>query len=136
MEFPGAPRLLGHSDGDVVLHAVADALLGGAGLGDLGRLFPADLRTPAGIASGVLIETVVRNVTDAGYRIGSVDVTIEAARPRLGDLLDTIRDSIACLLGVESAAVSVKASTGNLIGAEGAGRAIAAEVAVVLEALD
>ncbi len=133
IEFPGAPRLVGHSDGDVVLHAVADALLGAAGLGDLGRLFPQDARTPAGIASGRLLEAVVERVAEAGYRIGSVDVTIEGARPRLGDRLMAIRDAIAALLTVDVDAVSVKASTGNLIGAEGGGRAISAEAVAILQ---
>jgi 2-C-methyl-D-erythritol 2,4-cyclodiphosphate synthase len=133
IEFPRAPRLAGHSDGDVVLHAVADALLGAAGMGDLGRLFPPDARTPAGIASSRMLETVVGRVVGAGYGIGSVDVTIEAARPRLGDRLPAIRDAIAALLGIDAAAVSVKASTGNLIGAEGGGRAISAEAVTTLD---
>lgn len=131
----GAPRLHGHSDGDVALHAVADALLGACGLGDLGRLFPADASTPAGVASSVLLGAVVARVRSAGYRPASVDVTIVAARPRLGDRLDQMRDAIAGLLGVEPGQVNVKASTGNLEGWEGAGRGISASaVAVVLAA--
>ena len=80
----GAPRLYGHSDGDVVLHALADALLGAAGLGDLGRLFPADGRTPRGIASTELLAEVRGRVEAAGWRPAAVDLTIVAARPRLG----------------------------------------------------
>ena len=95
VEFDGAPRLQGHSDGDVVLHAVADALLGAAGLGDLGRLFPADRRTRRGIASAALLSDVVERVTRAGIRPTHVDVTIVAARPRLGPRLDEIRNRIA-----------------------------------------
>lgn len=123
-----APRLHGHSDGDVVLHALADALLGAAGLGDLGGLFPADERTPRGIASSVLLETVLVRLADRGLHPGTADVTILAARPRLGDRLEEIRGSLAVLLAVERDRVNVKASTGNLDGMEGAGRGISARV--------
>ena len=122
----GAPRLHGHSDGDVALHAVCDALLGAAGLGDLGRIFPAGPETPAGIASGELVAEVVRRIGAEGWRVGNVDLTITAARPRLGAHLDAMRDAIAGLIGVPASAVNVKASSGNLLGDEGAGRAISA----------
>ncbi len=122
----GAPALAGHSDGDVVLHAVADALLGAAGQGDLGRLFPSDDRTPRNIASTRLLGEVVARLAAAGLRPASVDVTIIGARPRLGSHLDAMRDAIAGELAVDPARVNVKASTGNLAGDEGAGRAIAA----------
>jgi 2-C-methyl-D-erythritol 4-phosphate cytidylyltransferase/2-C-methyl-D-erythritol 2,4-cyclodiphosphate synthase len=124
----GAPRLSGHSDGDVVLHALADALLGAAGLGDLGRLFPADSRTPRGVASTALIAEVRRRVEAAGWRPAALDLTIIAARPRLERYLDPMRDAIAGSLGLASGAVNVKASTGNLDGSEGAGRGISALV--------
>ena len=126
VELPDAPRLSGHSDGDVALHAIADALLGAARLGDLGRLFPADERTPRGIDSGVLLGEIVAKLAAHGLRPAALDVTILAARPRLGARLDEIRANIADLVGVPESAVSVKASTGNLIGAEGEGRAISA----------
>jgi 2-C-methyl-D-erythritol 4-phosphate cytidylyltransferase / 2-C-methyl-D-erythritol 2,4-cyclodiphosphate synthase len=126
LEFAGAPRLHGHSDGDAALHATADALLGAAGLGDLGRLFPADDRTPRGIASKELVRSVVATLAEAGLRPVSVDLTIVAARPRLGARLDEMRLVIARLLGIPPDAVSAKASTGNLGGPEGEGRAIAA----------
>jgi 2-C-methyl-D-erythritol 4-phosphate cytidylyltransferase/2-C-methyl-D-erythritol 2,4-cyclodiphosphate synthase len=126
--IPTAPRLHGHSDGDVVLHALADALLGAAGLGDLGRLFPADERTPRGVDSGVLLRDVVARLAERGLRAATVDVTILGARPRLGARLDDIRDTIAALLGVDGDRVNVKGSTGNLAGMEGAGRGISARV--------
>lgn len=129
----GAPRLHGHSDGDVALHAVADALLGAAGLGDLGRLFPADARTPRGIASTELLREVVARLRGAGYRPSSVDVTVLGARPRLADRLDAMRDTIADLLGLPASAVNVKASTGNLAGMEGAGRGISARAVAQVE---
>jgi 2-C-methyl-D-erythritol 4-phosphate cytidylyltransferase / 2-C-methyl-D-erythritol 2,4-cyclodiphosphate synthase len=127
IELQGAPRLHGHSDGDVALHAVADALLGASGLGDLGRLFPSDDRTPRDIASAELLRAVVHRLLAAGMRPISVDVVIIGARPRLGARLDAMRDTIAGLLGVPVAAVNVKASSGNLAGMEGAGRGIAAQ---------
>jgi 2-C-methyl-D-erythritol 2,4-cyclodiphosphate synthase len=128
----GAPRLSGHSDGDVVLHAIADALLGAAGLGDLGRLFPADSRTPRGVPSKELVTAVRERVAAAGWRPASVDLTIIAARPRLDRHLDAMRDAIAGLLELDRAAVNVKASTGNLDGSEGAGRGISALVVATL----
>jgi 2-C-methyl-D-erythritol 2,4-cyclodiphosphate synthase len=122
----GAPRLAGHSDGDVALHAVADALLGAAGLGDLGRLFPADSRTPAGVDSRILLSSVAENVRRAGFIPANVDVTIVAGRPKLAGRLPSMEDVIAAALGVDPSAVNVKASTGNLGGPEGAGRTISA----------
>jgi len=118
--------LSGHSDGDVALHAVADALLGAAGLGDLGRLFPADSRTPAGIDSRVLLAGVAQQVRAAGWVPGNVDVTIVAGRPKLSPLLPAMGEAIAAALGVPAATVNVKASSGNLAGPEGAGRSISA----------
>lgn len=119
-----APALYGHSDGDAALHAVADALLGAAGLGDLGRHHPPDARTPRGVSSSELLASVVARLHEAGWRPESVDLTIIAGRPRLGDQLDAMRAAIAGLLGLAADAVNVKASTGNLSGDAGAGRAI------------
>jgi 2-C-methyl-D-erythritol 4-phosphate cytidylyltransferase/2-C-methyl-D-erythritol 2,4-cyclodiphosphate synthase len=126
IEVPGGYRLHGHSDGDVALHAVADSLLGAAGMGDLGRLFPAGPSTPRGIASTELLAAVARRLADAGWRVTSLDLTIVGARPRLGGLLDEMRNAIAAILDVPVETVSVKASTGNLAGMEGAGRGITA----------
>ena len=133
IEIAGAPRLAGHSDGDVVLHAVADALLGAACQGDLGRLFPADARTPRGVASDLLLADVVARVEGAGFRPVSVDVVVIGARPKLGANLDLMRAAIAGLLGLDENAVNVKASTGNLAGDEGAGRSISARAVATLE---
>jgi 2-C-methyl-D-erythritol 4-phosphate cytidylyltransferase/2-C-methyl-D-erythritol 2,4-cyclodiphosphate synthase len=135
VEIAGAPALAGHSDGDVVLHALADALLGATSLGDLGSVFPADERTPLGIASTVLVEEVRRRVESAGWRPASVDLTIIAARPRLGAQIGPMREAIAALLELDRDAVSVKASSGNLDGSEGAGRAISALVIATVEAI-
>ncbi len=128
-----APRLHGHSDGDVALHAICDALLGAAGLGDLGRAFPAGPQTPAGIASASLLSDIRRRIEADGWLIAGLDVTIVAARPRLGPHLDAMCLAIASLLGVPPATVNVKASTGNLDGSEGAGRSISALAVASLE---
>jgi 2-C-methyl-D-erythritol 2,4-cyclodiphosphate synthase len=118
----------------VALHAVADALLGAAALGDLGRLFPADRRTPRGIASRELLEAVVGRLAEAGWRPEAVDVTITGSRPRLADRLEPMRDSIAGILGLPVEQVGVKASTGNLDGAEGAGRVLSAAAVATIAA--
>jgi 2-C-methyl-D-erythritol 4-phosphate cytidylyltransferase/2-C-methyl-D-erythritol 2,4-cyclodiphosphate synthase len=133
VRIDGAPRLHGHSDGDVALHAICDALLGAAGLGDLGRLFPAGPETPAGVDSRTLLDEVLRRLDDAGWRPASVDLTVVAARPTLGSRLDTMRESIASDLGLEVHRVNLKASTGNLDGMEGAGRGISALALAVVE---
>lgn len=122
-----APRLHGHSDGDVVLHALCDALLAASGSGDLGRLFPSGERRTRGIDSRELVAEVMRRVDSAGLLVAGVDATIEGARPRLGGRrLDAMAVSIAGLVGLDRARVSVKAATGNLSGDEGAGRVISA----------
>ncbi len=132
----GAPRLHGHSDGDVALHAVADAFLGAAGLGDLGRLFPAGPATPPGIASTDLLAEVVGRVGRAGLRPRWIDLTIVGRRPWLGPHLEAMRAVIAATCGLPTDGVSVKASTGNLDGMEGAGRGISALAVALLEASD
>jgi 2-C-methyl-D-erythritol 2,4-cyclodiphosphate synthase len=134
LTFPTVPRLSGHSDGDVALHALADALLGAAGLGDLGRVFPAGPATPAGIASTAMLAEVRRRLAGAGWQPAGVDLTIIAARPRLGDRLDEMRHAIADALDLPVETVSVKASTGNLDGSEGAGRTISALALASIEA--
>jgi len=135
IHIPEAPGLFGHSDGDVVLHAVADALLGAAALGDLGRLFPAGDPSTSGIASGSLLRAVRARLGEAGYEARDLDVTLVGARPRLGALrLEAMREAIAALLGIDVGRVSVKASSGNLSGDEGAGRVMSARaVATVVE---
>ena len=135
LEIEGAPRLHGHSDGDVAIHAVADALLGAAALGDLGRLFPADSRTPQGVDSRELLTEVVARLADAGWRPEAVDVTITGSRPRLAAHLGPMRASFAGLLGLPDGQVEVKASTGNLDGSQGAGRGLAATAVATIVVL-
>jgi 2-C-methyl-D-erythritol 4-phosphate cytidylyltransferase/2-C-methyl-D-erythritol 2,4-cyclodiphosphate synthase len=129
----GGPRLHGHSDGDVALHAVADALLGAVGLGDLGRLFPPSA-TPAGVSSAELLAEVVARLRAAGHAPSSIDVTIVGSRPRLAGRLDEMRDAIAAIVGMDADRVDVKASTGNLAGMEGAGRGMSAQAVAVIVA--
>ncbi len=126
-----APRLYGHSDGDVVLHAVATALLSAAALGDLGRLFPAGDVNTKGIASSDLLGEAVRQAAAAGWAAESAQVSLVGSRPRLGGArIDQMRGRIAELLGVPYEQVSITASTGNLTGPEGAGRVISATALV------
>ena len=129
--IPDAPRLYGHSDGDVVLHALANALLAACGLPDLGRVFPAGDSKTAGIASSSLLEEVVKQAEQAGWSVGRAQVALVGARPRLGGRwLDEMRARIADLLALQTTDVALTASTGNLNGAEGAGRVISATALV------
>jgi 2-C-methyl-D-erythritol 4-phosphate cytidylyltransferase/2-C-methyl-D-erythritol 2,4-cyclodiphosphate synthase len=133
LEIAEAPRLHGHSDGDVALHAVCDALLSAARMGDLGRLFPAGDRRTRGIDSRELLGEVVRRLADAGLRPVSVDLALRGARPRLGSArLDRMTATIAELLGLSPDEVGVTAATGNLSGDEGAGRVISATALVAV----
>jgi 2-C-methyl-D-erythritol 2,4-cyclodiphosphate synthase len=132
VEIAGAPRLHGHSDGDAALHATAGALLGAAALGDLGELHPPDARTPRGSASSTFVRDAVIRLAAAGWAPASLDLTIRGARPKLARHLPAMRAAIAGLLGVDGAAVSVKASTGNLSGDAGGGRVIEAEAVATI----
>lgn len=128
-----APRLYGHSDGDVVLHALATAMLSACGLGDLGRLFPSNDPGTKGIASTELLKEVIRRSTEAGWRVDRAQVSLVGSRPRLGGKrLDEMARHIVDLLGVELDQVAVTASTGNLSGAEGAGRVVRASALVTV----
>jgi 2-C-methyl-D-erythritol 4-phosphate cytidylyltransferase/2-C-methyl-D-erythritol 2,4-cyclodiphosphate synthase len=134
LSLEDAPRLHGHSDGDVVLHAVCDALLGAAGLGDLGRVFPAGAPETSGIDSAILLVDVVARLRRTGHAATHVNVTIRGARPRLGAArLDAMRARIAVLVGLDPARVAVTAATANLAGDEGAGRVISADCIVLVE---
>lgn len=131
IELPEAPRLHGHSDGDVVLHALCDGLLGAARLGDLGRLSPAGDPRTRGIDSRDLVRQAVARLATAGLRPMRAEIAIRGARPRLGgDRLDRMAAAIAALLGTDEGSVAVTASTGNLSGDEGAGRVISATALV------
>jgi 2-C-methyl-D-erythritol 2,4-cyclodiphosphate synthase len=131
VELPGETSLAGHSDADVVLHAVIDALLGAAALGDIGTHFPADDPEWKDARSSLLLERTLALVRDSGYAVENIDVTVIAEKPRLAPHVAALRARMAELIGVSEAAVSVKATTNEGIGDIGRGEAIAA-VAVAL----
>ena len=133
VRIPHPSGLAGHSDADALLHAVADALLGAAGLGDLGRLFPDSDPRFAGADSGALLRDVIARVRAAGWRPVNVDSTVIAERPRLGPHLDAMRENLAALLGLAPEAVSVKAKTHEGMDALGRGEGIAAQAVVLLQ---
>jgi 2-C-methyl-D-erythritol 4-phosphate cytidylyltransferase/2-C-methyl-D-erythritol 2,4-cyclodiphosphate synthase len=127
-----APRLHGHSDGDVVLHAAATAVLSAAGLGDLGRLFPPTDPRTTGIDSADLLTEALRQAAQARWYVSAVQVSLIGARPKLGARrIDAMRERLAALAGIDATEVSIVASTGNLHGSEGAGRVISATCLVV-----
>jgi 2-C-methyl-D-erythritol 2,4-cyclodiphosphate synthase len=125
--------LAGHSDGDVLLHALMDALLGAANLGDLGRHFPSDDPAYAGASSLGLLKRVGALIREAGFAVASLDATVIAQAPRLAPQLGAMRDAIAGALGIESGRVSVKATTNDGLGVVGSGEAIAALAIALLD---
>ena len=125
--------LLGHSDADVLLHAVTDAVLGALALGDLGRWFPDTDERYRGIASARLLETVLRSPQLHGWTLVNLDTTIMAERPRLAPHMPAIRASLAGLFGADADRISVKAGTMEKIGGIGRGEGIAAMAVVLLE---
>ena len=125
--------LVGHSDGDVLLHALMDALLGAANLGDLGRHFPSDDPAYAGASSLGLLTRVGALIREAGLAVASLDATVIAQAPRVAPHVGAMRDAIAGALGIESGRVSVKATTNDGLGVVGSGDAIAALAIALLD---
>ena len=125
--------LVGHSDGDVLLHALMDALLGAANLGDLGRHFPSDDPAYAGARSLELARRVSGLIRERGLRVSSLDATVIAEKPRLAPHVQAMREAIAGALGVDQDRVSVKATTNDGLGLVGAEEAIAALAIANLE---
>jgi 2-C-methyl-D-erythritol 2,4-cyclodiphosphate synthase len=132
VEIPHERGLEGHSDGDVLLHAIASALLGALGDGDLGRHFPSSDPKLAGISSGVILADVAARVRAAGLVVANVDATLIAQEPRLAPHLEKMRASVAALLGIEAARVNVKATSSDGLGAIGRGEGIAAQAVALL----
>ena len=122
---PDAPGLAGHSDADVVAHAVTDALLGALALGDLGSRFGVDTPELAGADSLTFVRTAVADLAERGWRVGNVDAVVVAQRPRLGAHRDAMRRSLAGALDVDLDAVSITATTTDRLGAIGRGEGIA-----------
>ena len=133
VEVPGAPALEGHSDGDALIHAIIDAILGAAGEGDIGQHFPPGDPATRGIDSRELLKRVQRLVAARGFAVSNVDATVIAERPRLGTHLEAMRESIAVVLGVAPGRVNVKATTNEGVDELGSGRALAAMAVVLLE---
>ena len=125
--------LLGHSDADVLLHAVSDALLGAAGLGDIGRHFPDTDPQYKGADSRKLLEIVAQKVWDAGYQVGNIDVTMIDQRPKLKDHIPQMVESIASAVGVDAGQVNVKATTEEKLGFTGEGLGMACHAVCLLE---
>ena len=133
VEIPWEKGLFGHSDADVLLHALMDAMLGAAALGDIGQHFPDSDERYAGADSLQLLAEVSRLLTEAGYRLVNADCTILAQRPKLMPHVPAMRANIARVLGVELDAVSVKATTEEGLGFTGDGSGIAAHAVVLIE---
>ena len=133
VKIPYHVGLDGHSDADVLLHAVSDALLGAAGLGDIGRHFPDTDPRYKGVDSLKLLEIVGRKVADAGYRISNIDVTMIAQRPKLKDHIGTMEQNIAGALKMDVSRINVKATTEERLGFTGNEEGMACHAVCLLE---
>jgi len=136
VEIPFDRGLEGHSDGDCLLHAVCDALLGAVAAGDLGRYFPSSDPRWKGASSTVFLKEVARVVSEKGYALENLDVTVIAERPALAPHIQDIREGLGRALGIGVERVSVKAKTSDGLGALGRGEGIAAQAAVLLRRKD
>ena len=133
VRIPFEKCLDGHSDADVLAHAVMDALLGAAAMGDIGKLFPDTDDRYLGADSIALLRGVDRRLTEAGYRLGNLDVTVIAQRPKLAPYINQMRQNLAAALHTELQNVSVKATTEEHLGFTGSGEGIAAHAVCLLE---
>lgn len=133
VRVPHDQGLAAHSDGDVVIHALCDALLGAAGLGDIGRHFPDDDAQYAGIDSRILLRCVMESLRAAGLSVHNADVTVVAQRPRLAAHIGAMREVLAADLGCTPARVNVKATTTERMGFTGRGEGIAAFAVCLLD---
>jgi 2-C-methyl-D-erythritol 2,4-cyclodiphosphate synthase len=133
VDIPFEKGLLGHSDADVLIHAICDALLGAAAIGDIGRMFPDTDERYLGISSLVLLEQVAKAISTAGYRVSNIDTTVAVQAPRLAPHVELMRDNIAKAVGVDIGRVSVKATTTEKMGFTGRGDGIAAWAVALIE---
>ena len=133
VDIPWERGLLGHSDADVLTHAVMDALLGAAGLWDIGHAFPDDDPAYAGADSLGLLDRVMEMLRSRGYRVGNVDATVLAQRPKLAPYIPQMRANLAARMGVDPDRVNVKATTEEGLGFTGAGEGMAAHAVALLE---
>ncbi len=132
VDIPYEKGLLGHSDADVLLHAICDALLGAAALGDIGKHYADTDAEYEDIDSRILLRDVVRQITEAGFRVGNVDATIIAQAPKMAPHIPQMIANIAADLGVQQNAVNVKATTTEQLGYTGRGEGIAAQAVALL----
>ncbi len=135
VNIPSFAGLAGHSDADVLLHAVMDALLGAAGLRDIGFFFPPTDDTYKGADSAVLAREVMRNVRENGYRVVNIDCTVIAQKPKLAEYILPMRSKIAMILGISPGDVNVKATTEEGLGFTGELLGIAAHAVCLLESI-
>jgi len=133
LAIPHDRQALGHSDADVLLHAITDALLGAAALGDIGEMFPDDDAVNKGRDSAEMLQAALARVTAAGWRVVNLDCVIFAQRPKILPHRPAIRQRIAGILGIDESGVWLKAKTGEGVGPIGTEEAIAAECVVLLE---
>ena len=133
VHIPGATGLVGHSDADVLIHALIDSLLGAAALGDIGSHFPDTDAKWRGADSAELLKAVVAEVSEAGYRVGNVDATVVCERPKLRPHVEAIRTRLAELLRVDAGCVSVKGKTNEKMDDVGAGIGIEVHCVALLE---
>ncbi|MBO8136910.1 MAG: 2-C-methyl-D-erythritol 2,4-cyclodiphosphate synthase [Desulfotomaculum sp.] len=132
VDIPYSRGLMGHSDADVLVHAVMDALLGAAGKGDIGRHFPDDDETYKGISSLELLRQVREIIAAAGYRVNNIDAVIIAQAPRMSPHIRKMEENIARVLEIEVEKVNVKATTTEKLGFTGEGKGIAAQAVVLI----
>ena len=133
VKIPHTLGLLGHSDADVLLHAVSDALLGAAGLGDIGKHFPDTDPQYKDADSGALLKIVAQKVAQKGYRVSNIDVTMIAQKPRLKDYIPQMQENIAAFVGIAPDRVNVKATTEEHLGFTGAEEGMACHAVCLLE---
>ncbi len=136
VEIPFERGLLGHSDADVLLHAISDALLGAVALGDIGKHFPDTDPRYAGADSMLLLKEVVQFVRNEGYQVGNLDATILCQRPKLAGFIAAMRENIAACCEIPVSDVSVKATTEEKLGFTGSGDGIAVHAVALLEHID
>jgi len=135
VKIPHTLGLLGHSDADVLIHAICDALLGAAALGDIGRHFPDTSSQYAGIDSKILLRQTTHLVHEAGYNVVNIDATICAQQPKLAPYIDTMRATLAPLMNIPIDCISVKATTTEHLGYEGREEGISAQAVALLRRL-
>ncbi len=132
VEIENPIGLLGHSDADVLVHAIMDALLGAVALGDIGKLFPDSSPEYEGADSIELLKAVGALLTEKGFSVGNIDSTVVAQRPKLAPYIEKMRERIADALGIDISQVSVKATTEERLGFTGAGEGIAAQAVALI----